>query len=274
MTGKAASVNSNGGESEAIHFIWQNLSWCYLLRASSFSSCPYLVVISATPSVVPATLCNTGEFKNSLAIKMLWVFFFWEPDLLIRFTEHGCWNSCAGATEGWQTDSVVGTGRDGGAARQQWNRTHGWWRIHLESHRLGASSFSASAPSAFCTLVVPSSLYEDPSPPFWGYTSEHLSLPRLCAGWSWAAIYFEILPRPLTYGASEESYLQEPPYPFSYKLAISLGLVMNLKQTSLCPVGWVWKENLWFLKLVPRISSHLSSFWCIILSCWNRFVLA
>lgn len=70
-------MNSNGGESEAIHFIWQNLSWCYLLRVSSFSSCPYLVLLeSATPSVIPATLCNTGEFKNSLAIKMFWVWFF------------------------------------------------------------------------------------------------------------------------------------------------------------------------------------------------------
>lgn len=48
---------------------------------------------------------------------------------------------------------------------------------------------------------------------------------------------------------------------------------MNLKQTSLCPVGWVWKENLWVLKLVQWISSHLSSFWCIIFSCCNRFVL-
>lgn len=162
--------------------------------------------------------------------------------------------------------------RNGGVADRQWTGTHGWWRIHLESHRLGASSFSASTP--FAPWWSPALCMKTPPHPFWGYTSEHLSLPRLCAGGSWAAIYFEILPRPLTYGASEESYLQEPPYPFSYKLAISLGLVMNLKQTSLCPVGWVWKENLWFLKLVQRISSHLSSFWCIILSCWNRFVLA
>lgn len=82
-----------------------------------------------------------------------------------------------------------------------------------------------------------------------------------------------MLPKPLTYRVSEESYLQEPPCLFSYKLATSLELVMNLKQTSLCPVGWVWKENLWVLKLVQWISSCLSSFCCIILSCCNRFVL-
>ena len=171
---------------------------------------------------------------------------------------------------GWQTDSVVGTGRNGGAAGQQWTRTYGWWRIHLESHSLSASSFSASAPSPRWSSVL---FMKIPHYPFWGYTSEHLSLSRLYAGWSWGVISFQILPRPLTYRTSEESYLQEPPYPFSYKLAISLGLVMNLKQTSLCPVGWVWKENLWVLKLVRWISSHLSSFWCIILSCGNRFAL-
>lgn len=81
-----------------------------------------------------------------------------------------------------------------------------------------------------------------------------------------------MLPRSLTYRMSEESYLQERPYLFSYKLATSLELVMNLKQTSLCLVGWVWKENLWVLKLVQRISSCLSSFCCIISSCCNRFV--
>lgn len=194
---QSSSVNSNGGESEAMHFIWQNLSWCYLLRASSFSSCPYFVLISATPSVIPAALCNIGEFKNSLANKMVLFFFLWEPDLLIRFTEHGCWNSCAGATEGWQTDSVVGTGRDGGAARQQWTRTHGWWRIHLESHNLSAFSFSASAFSAFASRWSPSLCVKTPCHPFWGYRSEHLSLCRLCAGWSWGVIHFEIFPRPL-----------------------------------------------------------------------------
>lgn len=84
---------------------------------------------------------------------------------------------------------------------------------------------------------------------------------------------FQVLPRPLTYRVSEESYLQEPPYLFSYKLPTSLELEMNLKQPSLCSVGWVWKENLWVLKLARRISSCLSSFCCIILSCCNRFVL-
>lgn len=33
-----------------------------------------LVLISATPSLIPATLCNIGEFKNSLRLK--WFGFF------------------------------------------------------------------------------------------------------------------------------------------------------------------------------------------------------
>lgn len=47
-----------------------------MLPATSFSACPYLVLITATPSLVPAMLCNIGKFKNSLTIKMIWVFFF------------------------------------------------------------------------------------------------------------------------------------------------------------------------------------------------------
>lgn len=65
----------------------------------------------------------------------------------------------------WQTDSVVGTGRDGGAAGQQWTGTYGWWWIHLESHILSASSFSASAPSPQWSSVL---FMKTPHHPFWG----------------------------------------------------------------------------------------------------------
>lgn len=115
-----------------------------------------LVLISATPSLIPATLCNIGEFKNSLQLKWFGFFFYLEeePDLLIRFTEHGCSNSCAGAMKGVAASQPC-RDRQGWRSRgQQWTRTNACWRIPLESHSPSTSSFSASAPSPRWFLVL------------------------------------------------------------------------------------------------------------------------
>lgn len=123
---------------------------------------------------------------------------------------------------GWQTDSIVVTGRDRGAARQQWTRACSWWKIHLERHGLSTSSFSDFSPSPhgpqfslWRPLCIPSGAT---------HLSIYLFLDSMEAD-LWEVIS-HILSRPLTYRASKDSYLEEPPYPFSYKLATSPGLVM------------------------------------------------
>lgn len=178
-----------------------------------------------------------------------------------------CWCNGGG---GRQTDGVPGTGRDGSTAAEDQNV----WLVKNPPEKPQMALAHTRFLPLLLLLLGP--LYEDPLShhPFWAaHPSICLFLGLMQADIRWGVIPFQMLPRPLTYRVSEKSYLQEPPYLFSYKLATSLEPVMNLKQTSLCPVGGVWKENLWVLKLLQRISSCLSSFCCIILSCCNRFVL-
>lgn len=186
MTDKAAIGNSNGGESYDAHCIWQNLSWCYPLTASSFSTCPYLVLINATPSLVPAIQFELENLKIAQQLKWVglgWVFFLLlEPDLLIRFTECGCWNSCTGAMEAVADRQTAWCGRD----RKGWRSSSrgpecmaGEESSRKATNSLSISSFSASAPSP------PSTYLWRPltSPSLLCCTSKHLSLTRLNGDW-------------------------------------------------------------------------------------------